>query len=28
MMQINDDYYESLTEEKVDEIIANLRDRG
>jgi NADH-quinone oxidoreductase E subunit len=28
MMQINDDYYESLTEEKVDEIIARLRDGG
>ncbi len=25
MMQINDDYYESLTEEKVDEILAALK---
>jgi len=25
MMQINDDYYESLTEEKVDEILARLK---
>ncbi len=28
MMQINDDYYERLTEEKVDRIIADLRATG
>jgi len=28
MMQINDDYYESLTVERVDEILSDLRDRG
>ena len=28
MMQINDDYYERLTEEKVDRILADLRTTG
>ncbi len=28
MMQINDDYYENLTESKVDDILAGLRSRG
>ena len=28
MMQINDDYYERLTEEKVDRILADLRSTG
>jgi NADH:ubiquinone oxidoreductase subunit E len=28
MMQINDDYYERLTEEKVDRILADLRRDG
>lgn len=28
MMQINDDYYERLTEEKVDRILADLRTSG
>ena len=28
MMQINDDYYEQLTEEKVDRILADLRTTG
>jgi NADH-quinone oxidoreductase E subunit len=28
MMQINDDYYERLTEEKVDRILADLRTAG
>ena len=28
MMQINDDYYERLTEEKVDRILADLRQTG
>lgn len=28
MMQINDDYYEQLTEEKVDRILADLRSTG
>ncbi|MBX3236368.1 MAG: NADH-quinone oxidoreductase subunit NuoE [Nitrospiraceae bacterium] len=28
MMQINDDYYEQLTEEKVDRILADLRQTG
>ena len=28
MMQINDDYYERLTEEKVDRILADLRATG
>ncbi|MCC2640877.1 MAG: nuoE [Nitrospira sp.] len=28
MMQINDDYYERLTEEKVDRILADLRRTG
>lgn len=28
MMQINDDYYERLTEEKVDRILADLRASG
>ncbi len=28
MMQINDDYYERLTEEKVDKILADLRTTG
>ena len=28
MMQINDDYYERLTEEKVDRILADLRTNG
>jgi NADH-quinone oxidoreductase subunit E len=28
MMQINDDYYERLTEEKVDRILADLRREG
>ena len=27
-MQINDDYYERLTEEKVDRILADLRTTG
>jgi NADH-quinone oxidoreductase E subunit len=28
MMQINEDYYERLTEEKVDQILADLRSTG
>jgi NADH:ubiquinone oxidoreductase subunit E len=28
MMQINDDYYERLTEEKLDRILADLRQTG
>ncbi|MCK4856751.1 MAG: NADH-quinone oxidoreductase subunit NuoE [candidate division Zixibacteria bacterium] len=28
MMQINDDYYENLTKEKVDQIIADLKSRA
>jgi NADH-quinone oxidoreductase E subunit len=28
MMQINDDYYERLTEEKVDRILSDLRQNG
>lgn len=28
MMQVNDDYYERLTEEKLDRILADLRQRG
>ena len=28
MMQINDDYYEQLTEEKVDRILADLKQTG
>ena len=28
MMQINDDYYERLTEDKVDKILADLRATG
>ena len=28
MMQINDDYYERLTEQKVDRILADLRTSG
>jgi NADH:ubiquinone oxidoreductase subunit E len=28
MMQINDDYYERLTEERVDRILADLRTTG
>ncbi len=28
MMQVNDDYYERLTEEKVDRILADLRSMG
>ena len=28
MMQINDDYYERLTEEKVDRSLADLRSTG
>ncbi|MCP9454801.1 MAG: NADH-quinone oxidoreductase subunit NuoE [Nitrospira sp.] len=28
MMQINDDYYERLTEEKVDQILSDLRSTG
>lgn len=28
MMQVNDDYYERLTEEKVDRILADLRTTG
>jgi NADH-quinone oxidoreductase subunit E len=28
MMQVNDDYYEQLTEEKVDRILADLRTTG
>lgn len=28
MMQINDDYYERLTEEKIDRILADLRTTG
>ena len=28
MMQINDDYYERLTEDKVDRILADLRTTG
>jgi NADH-quinone oxidoreductase E subunit len=28
MMQINDDYYERLTEQKVDQILADLRTTG
>ncbi|MCS6897982.1 MAG: NAD(P)H-dependent oxidoreductase subunit E, partial [Nitrospira sp.] len=28
MMQINEDYYEHLTEEKVDRILADLRATG
>jgi hypothetical protein len=28
MMQINDDYYERLTEDRVDQILAELRRDG
>ncbi len=28
MMQINDDYYERLTEQKLDRILADLRTSG
>ena len=28
MMQINEDYYERLTEEKLDRILADLRSSG
>jgi NADH:ubiquinone oxidoreductase subunit E len=28
MMQINDDYYENLTNEKVDQILSDLKTKG